>query len=158
MYGCDTGRSYMAMKWISRNGGITTEEDYPYKGTKGTCDSSKLKNHAVTVRGYSRVAPNNEQKLTEAVAKQPVTVVIEVAVSFAKYKSGVYSGPCGYDYNHIVTIVGYGKDAATGKKYWIVKNSYGTSFGMDGYILMERDYADARGLCGLAYWATYPTM
>uniref|UniRef100_M8CFI5 Ervatamin-B n=1 Tax=Aegilops tauschii TaxID=37682 RepID=M8CFI5_AEGTA len=92
----------------------------------------------------------------EAVAKQSVTVIIEVAASFAKNKSGVYSGPCGYDYNHIVTIVGYGKDDAAGKKYWIVKNSHGTSFGMDGYILMERDYADSRGLCGLCLLAHLP--
>jgi cathepsin L len=147
------------MDWMWKNGGIASEAVYPYTGKKGTCDKTKLKNHAVSgLRACSRVVSNNEQKLMEAVAKQPVTVTIEVAASFAKYKSGVYTGPCGYAYNHIVTIVGYGKDASTGKKYWIVKNSYGTSFGMGGYILFERGVADSRGLCGLAYWPAYPNM
>ncbi|KAK1686312.1 hypothetical protein QYE76_047160 [Lolium multiflorum] len=157
-YGCDVGQATGAMDWMWKNGGITTEADYPYKGKLGTCDKTKLKHHAVSVRSCRRVVSNNEQKLMEVVAQQPVTVVIEVAASFHKYKSGVYSGPCGYAYNHIVTVVGYGKDASTGKKYWIVKNSYGTSFGMSGYILMERGVADPRGLCGLAYWPAYPTM
>uniref|UniRef100_A0ACD5UFC7 Uncharacterized protein n=1 Tax=Avena sativa TaxID=4498 RepID=A0ACD5UFC7_AVESA len=157
-YNCISGTASGAILWIWKNGGITTEADYPYTGKKGVCDKTKLNHHTVSVLTTKYVVSNNEQKLMEAVAKQPVTVAIEVAASFAKYKSGVYLGPCGYAHNHIVTIVGYGKDASTGKKYWIVKNSFGTSFGMDGYILFERGVPDPRGLCGIARFPVYPSM
>ncbi|XP_062227029.1 ervatamin-B-like [Phragmites australis] len=156
-FGCSTGISTGTFTWIRKNGGITTEADYPYTGQKGTCDAAKLKHHAVTIRDY-RALRNNERKLMETVAQQPVTVAIEASAAFQDYQGGVFSGPCGFVHNHIVTIVGYGKDAATGKKYWIVKNSYGQSWGMGGYILMEKDIADPRGLCNLAFYPVYPIM
>lgn len=156
-YGCTTGHANRAILWIKKNGGITTEADYPYIGKVGTCDKTKLKHHVVTASNYRPIA-RNEQSIMEMVVRQPVIVNIEVNESFQKYTSGVYSGPCGYAYNHIVTIVGYGKDTTTGKKYWIVKNSYGKSWGMGGYILMERESGDPRGLCGLGFYGIYPTM
>lgn len=157
-FGCSMGIANGAFTWIRKNGGITTEADYPYTGKKGTCDANKLQHHTVTVRDYRPVLRNNEQKLMEAVAQQPVTVAIEASEGFQGYRGGVFSGPCGFKHNHIVTIVGYGKDAATGKKYWIVKNSYGQAWGMGGYILMERGIADPRGLCNINFYPTYPTM
>ncbi|CAM0902257.1 unnamed protein product [Alopecurus aequalis] len=156
-YGCNTGTSTSAFTWIRKNGGITTEDDYPYVAKKGVCDASKLKKHAATIRG-DRVLRYNEQKLLEAVVEQPVTVAIHVEANFQLYQGGVYSGPCDFPTNHIVTIVGYGKDATTGKKYWIVKNSYGQSWGMGGYILMERGLADPRGLCNINFYPVWPTM
>lgn len=156
-YGCTTGYANKAVLWIHKNGGITTEADYPYTGKIGTCDAIKPKHYAVTVNNYRSVA-RNEQSLMEAVVKQPVIVNIEANASFQTYKGGVYSGPCGYGYNHIVLVVGYGKDVATGKKYWIVKNSYGQSWGMGGYILMERGLADPRGLCNINFFPVWPTM
>ncbi|KAM0837693.1 hypothetical protein ACQ4PT_061467 [Festuca glaucescens] len=156
-FGCNTGLSTSGFTWIKKNKGITTEADYPYTGKKGTCDTGKLKHSAVTVRNYG-ASRSSEQKLLEAVVQQPVTVAIEASADFQSYKGGVFSGPCGFTINHIVTVVGYGKDAATGKKYWIVKNSYGQSWGMGGYILMERGIADPRGMCDINFYPVWPTM
>ncbi|TVU16456.1 hypothetical protein EJB05_40022 [Eragrostis curvula] len=158
-YGCTIGRSDGSYKWIGKNGGITTGADYPYTGQQGACDATKLTHHAATIRNWRPIVRKDEVKLMEAVKRQPVTVNIEASAAFQSYESGVFSGPCGYKPNHIVAIVGYGTDDATGKKYWIVKNSYGQSWGMGGYILMEREFPDdPRGLCSLAMYAQYPTL
>ncbi|KAE8663738.1 Vignain [Hibiscus syriacus] len=79
------------------------------------------------------------------VAKQPVSVAIDAGgYEFQFYSSGIFTGDCGYQLNHGVTVVGYGED--NGNKYWMVKNSWGTSWGESGYIRMLREVSDERGL------------
>uniref|UniRef100_J3KZF5 Peptidase C1A papain C-terminal domain-containing protein n=1 Tax=Oryza brachyantha TaxID=4533 RepID=J3KZF5_ORYBR len=79
------------------------------------------------------------------------------------YSSGVFPGPCGCGTggepkpNHAVTLVGYCQDGATGKKYWVAKNSWGKTWGQQGYILLEKDVASPHGTCGLAVSPFYPT-
>jgi len=71
-----------------------------------------------------------------------------------QYKSGVFR--CrGKKLNHGVLIVGYGEDFSTGEKYWIVKNSWGESWGEDGYIRIARD---ANNTCGIASNANFPIL
>ncbi|KAL5994814.1 hypothetical protein ACLOJK_024871 [Asimina triloba] len=72
------------------------------------------------------------------------------------YKSGVFTGPCGTDLVHGVAAFGYGT-AADGGKYWLVKNSWGASWGDEGYIRMQRDVSAKSGLCGIDMMASYPT-
>ncbi|KAI4371989.1 hypothetical protein MLD38_010277 [Melastoma candidum] len=72
------------------------------------------------------------------------------------YSGGIFAGPCGTDMDHGVTVVGYGT-TADGTKYWLVKNSWGQSWGESGYIRMKKDVAAAEGLCGIAMQASYPT-
>ncbi|KHN41612.1 Vignain [Glycine soja] len=74
--------------------------------------------------------------------------------AFQLYLKGVFSGICGKQLNHGVTIVGYGK--GTSDKYWIVKNSWGADWGESGYIRMKRDAFDKAGTCGIAMQASYP--
>jgi C1A family cysteine protease len=94
------------------------------------------------------------------VAGQPVAVSIEAGGdNFQHYKKGVYNGPCGTNLNHGVTVVGYGKEAAGGDRYWIVKNSWGQGWGDGGYIRMKKDVAGKpEGLCGIAIRPSYPLM
>ncbi|CAN1229460.1 Senescence-specific cysteine protease SAG39, partial [Linum perenne] len=114
-------------------------------------------NHAAQIKGFEDVPPNDEGALVKAVANQPISVAIEASdSSFRFYESGVFSGECGTGLDHGVTVVGYGEEE-DGKKYWIVKNSWGEEWGEEGYVRMERDVDAKEGLCGIAMKASYPT-
>ncbi|GJT66803.1 senescence-specific cysteine protease SAG39-like protein [Tanacetum coccineum] len=97
------------------------------------------------------------QCFEQAVASQPVSVAVDASGSgFQFYSSGVFTGECGTELDHGVTAVGYGT-SDDGTKYWLVKNSWGTSWGQEGYIMMERDVDATEGICGIAMQASYPT-
>ncbi|VAH53889.1 unnamed protein product [Triticum turgidum subsp. durum] len=151
--GCNRGYYHRAFQWIMENGGLTTAALYPYKAVRGVCIRAKP---AVTITGHAAV-PKNELALQSAVARQPIGVAIEVPTSMQFYKSGVFSAPCGIQMSHAVVTVGYGTDAYSGLKYWLVKNSWGQTWGEAGYIRMRRDVGGG-GLCGIALDTAYPTM
>ncbi|XP_058095652.1 senescence-specific cysteine protease SAG39-like [Magnolia sinica] len=155
--GCEGGLMDDAFDFIRHNGGLTTEANYPYEGIDGTCNSKKAANHVAKINGYEDVTANSEKALLKAVANQPVSVAIDASGSdFQFYSSGVFTGDCGTELDHGVTAVGYGT-TDDGTKYWLVKNSWGTSWGEDGYIMMERDIDAEEGICGIAMQASYPT-
>ncbi|KAI3967177.1 hypothetical protein MKX01_042762 [Papaver californicum] len=138
-------------------GGLTTKANYPYNGVDGSCNTKKADTHAASINGYEDVPANNEASLLKAVSKQPVSVAIDASgQDFQFYSSGVFTGTCGTELDHGVTTVGYGTDS-DGTKYWLVKNSRGTSWGEDGYIRIKRDVDANEGLCGIAMEASYPT-
>ncbi|XP_027072941.2 senescence-specific cysteine protease SAG39-like [Coffea arabica] len=152
-HGCSGGRMDSAFNFIASNG-IATESEYPYQGADGTCNNDQ---GAVQITGYEDVPQNNEDALLQAVSKQPVSVGIEGSgMDFKNYKSGVFSGDCGNNLDHAVTLVGYGT-SEDGTKYWLVKNSWGTSWGEDGYMRLQRHTGAPEGLCGIASQASYPT-
>nr|KYP42355.1 Vignain [Cajanus cajan]KYP42367.1 Vignain [Cajanus cajan] len=156
-HGCDGGLMEDGFEFIIKNGGITTETNYPYTGVNGTCDKNNEASPAAKIKGYEIVPPNSEEALLKAVANQPVSVSIDAGVSaFQFYSSGVFTGQCGNEIDHGVTVVGYGS-TDDGTKYWIVKNSWGTRWGEEGYIRMERGIDAKEGLCGIAMDASYPT-
>ncbi|KAG5545147.1 hypothetical protein RHGRI_017575 [Rhododendron griersonianum] len=103
-------------------------------------------------------ATNNETALLMAVANQPVSVAIDAGGSdFQFYSSGVFTGACGTNLDHGVAAVGYGIDINDGTKYWLVKNSWGTGWGEEENIRMQRYIAAKEGLCGIAMQPSYPT-
>ncbi|EGD77231.1 cysteine protease [Salpingoeca rosetta] len=149
--GCSGGSLVSFFKYIARNGGLDSAADYPTSGAGGQCNKAKEARHVAKVGGYSVVPPRNETKLAAAVFKMPVAVAIEADTpSFQMYTSGVYSGPCGTQLDHAVLVVGYTDE------YWIVKNSWGASWGDQGYIMMKRGVG-AAGICGITLDAMYPT-
>ncbi|KAJ8568017.1 hypothetical protein K7X08_020739 [Anisodus acutangulus] len=154
--GCNGGFMKDAFYFIKKNGGITTEENYPYIGKDQKCNTTKAKQHAVTISGYEKV-PDNEEALQAAVIKQPVSVAIDaMGYDFQLYSGGIYSGIfCGHMLNHGVTLIGYGVEEDD-EKYWLVKNSWGTYWGEDGYIKIKRGSNDNKGTCGIAMQASYP--
>lgn len=94
----------------------------------------------------------------KAVAKQPVAVSVDASgSSFQFYSSGVFTGECGSALDHGVTVVGYGSEKGE-VKYWIVKNSWGTSWGEDGYMRLQKEVSAKEGLCGIAMEALYPAV
>jgi len=152
--GCNGGLMDYAFEYIIKNKGLTTESNYAYTARDGSCNAQKAAQHAGTVSAYHDVTHNSETQLMAAVTQQPVSVAIEADQSgFQFYKSGVFSGPCGTQLDHGVLAVGYGTQGST--DYWIVKNSWGTSWGSAGYILMARG-KQAHGLCGIAMEPSYP--
>ncbi|KAF7822926.1 senescence-specific cysteine protease SAG39-like [Senna tora] len=154
--GCEGGLMDDAFKFIIQNHGLATETKYPYEGVDGSCNSNGEANHAASIKGYEDVPANSEQALQKAVANQPVSVAIDASGSdFQFYSSGVFTGSCGTELDHGVTAVGYGADGSTA--YWLVKNSWGTEWGEEGYIRMQRNVDAKEGLCGIAMQASYPT-
>jgi C1A family cysteine protease len=155
--GCQGGHMDTAFQYIIRNGGLTSEDNYPYQGVDGTCSSEKAASTEAQITGYEDVPQNNENALLQAVAKQPVSVGVDGGGNdFQFYKSGVFNGDCGTQQNHAVTAIGYGTDI-DGTDYWLVKNSWGTSWGENGYMRMRRGIGSSEGLCGVAMAASYPT-
>jgi len=78
----------MGFEFIKKNGGIDTEEDYPYRAHDGTCDQNRKNARVVSIDGYEDVPVNDEQSLKKAVANQPVSVAIEAGGrAFQLYQS-----------------------------------------------------------------------
>lgn len=153
--GCNGGLMDYAYKWVVKNGGIDTEGDYPYQMGDKTCNKNKLERRVVTIDGYTDV-PADENELLKAVVTQPVSVGICGSDSaFQLYSKGIFSGPCSTSLDHAVLIVGYGSE--NGVDYWIVKNSWGTSWGINGYMHMLRNGPSKEGVCGINKLASYPT-
>jgi len=130
----DDGFKYIEAK------GDASESSYSYTGKTGTCSSSKQSDTAIAagkVTSFSDVTTDSETQMLAAVTAGPVSVAIEADQSgFQFYKSGVFSGTCGTSLDHGVLVVGYGTDS--GQDYWKVKNSWGTTWGLEGYILLTR--------------------
>ncbi|KAH7688855.1 Actinidain protein [Dioscorea alata] len=153
--GCFGGIMDDAFNFIIDNGGIDTEEDYPYTAQDGLCDANRRNAKVVIIDSFEDVPENDEKALKKAVAHQPVSVAIEAGGrNFQLYESGIFTGSCKTALDHGVTAVGYGTE--NGTDYWIVKNSWGKMWGEDGYIRMERNVKDATGKCGIAMMASYP--
>jgi len=103
------------------------------------------------------VPANDEANLMKAEASQPVSVAVDGGdMIFQFYSGGVMTGSCGTDLDHGIAAIGYGKDS-DGTKYWLMKNSWGTTWGENGFLRMEKDISDKRGMCGLAMQPSYPT-
>ncbi|KAJ4841883.1 hypothetical protein Tsubulata_015445 [Turnera subulata] len=179
-FGCHGGLPSQAFEYIKYNGGLDTEEAYPYTGVDGVCKFSSenvgvqvLDSVNITLVSYLhkffRIVPlqnspyevsmlmGAEEELKDAVALvRPVSVAFQVIHEFRLYKSGVFtSDHCGstpMDVNHAVVAVGYGVE--NGMPYWLIKNSWGANWGDNGYFKMEM----GRNMCGIATCASYPVV
>ncbi|XP_014106542.1 PREDICTED: pro-cathepsin H isoform X2 [Pseudopodoces humilis] len=132
-HGCSGGLPSQAFEYILYNKGLMGEDSYPYRAKNGTCKFQPEKAIAFV---------------------KDVVNITQVTSNFMHYRKGVYSNPrCEHTpdkVNHAVLAVGYGEESGT--PYWIVKNSWGQLWGMQGYFLIER----GKNMCGLAACASYP--
>lgn len=155
--GCEGGWMHKAFQYVIDNHGIDTESSYIYQAKDQKCQKEN-KTIGATITKYINVTEKSEAALRRAVAKfGPVSVAIDAGSPyFSAYKSGVFDYEnCSQDsLNHGVVAVGYGK-TEDGKEYWLVKNSWGKVWGMNGYILMSRN---KNNQCGIATKASYPII
>jgi len=154
---CEGGLMDYAFEYLVGSGACT-EKEYPYKAV----DETKCKKCSVAakIKSYTDVTANSEDDLAKAVTQQPVSVAIEADEdAFQFYSSGVLTGDCGTQLDHGVLAVGYGVYTDSGKTaYWKVKNSWGSSWGSKGYVLIERGKSQDGGQCGIAMAASYPVV
>lgn len=156
--GCDGGEDFRSYAFVMKHGGLPTEDDYGgYLGQDGYCHIDNVTLTA-TMTGFVNVTPGSAEALKIAIAKHgPVSVAIDAAhKTFSFYANGVYYEPtCGNgeaNLDHAVLAVGYG--TIKGQAYWLIKNSWSTYWGNDGYILM----AQKNNNCGVLTAPTYAEM
>jgi len=156
--GCQGGNAGWAVNFESGTN-IASESSYPYKAVGGSCKTSGYTTAIPKggVTGFKRVGNlftgGSVNDMKSALQQQPVSIAIEAdQSSFQGYKSGVLTSGCGTSLDHAVLAVGYGTDS--GNDYWLVKNSWGTSWGMSGYIKI----AQSGNQCGVLNQALYPQV
>jgi C1A family cysteine protease len=133
--------------------GIPTEAVYPYNSANERCNYTLADQVAVKITGYTDVTANSSAALLAAVAQQPISVGVEAdQLSWSFYKSGVITKDCGLAIDHAVVVVGY--DTTQTIPYYIVRNSWGPKWGMQGYLLIE--IKDGPGMCGIQQLPSYP--
>jgi len=131
--GCNGGWPNKAIDYAAQHG-LPSESAYPYTGRDGSC-----KQFTAAVKPAGSSSGQGESTLSGQLSSQPVSVCVDASGGFQSYHSGVFNGPCGTQINHAILAVGYTA------QYWIVKNSWGTSWGSSGYIYM----AKGKNLCGV---------
>ncbi|XP_052684367.1 procathepsin L-like isoform X3 [Crassostrea angulata] len=154
--GCTAGTPENALNYIARNGGLDKEVSYPYVGKNGRCRFRPTEVGA-NCQGIVHVPAGDELSLQKAVGSiGPIVVSLDASKrSFKQYRNGVYDDKaCSKKLiTHYALIVGYGEFQK--KKYWLIKNSWGTSWGMDGYMMLARNQDN---MCGIANQAIYPSV
>lgn len=123
--------------------GICTESSYPYQGVNGTCGASSCTKSSFTISSYTDVSAGSTSALKSACDTQPVSIAVD-ASAWSSYSGGVFSS-CGTSLDHGVLLAGYTSS------YWLVKNSWGASWGEKGYIRLAPG-----NTCGLANAASVP--
>jgi len=148
---CNGG--WMYWFWETVRNGIESESTYPYTARDGSCHANS--NNFVATNSGDRRVSQSESALESALvgAGHPVSVTVHVGSSFQHYSGGVFSDPqCQYgQLNHAILAVGYEK---SGSSYWMVKNSWGSSWGSQGYINMKI----GENSCGIANAAMSPIL
>lgn len=156
-YGCGGGWPEAGMRYVINNSGIDTEQSYPYTaGTSGMGGNCSYNNNSVgaTLSKTVNITSGSMADLYHAIATVgPISVALDAEYDFQMYSSGIFkSTACSNtSLDHALVAVGYGV-SANGQKYIIIKNSWNTVWGMDGYIYFS---ADIDNMCGVATTASY---
>jgi len=156
---CNGGTMQACFQYVQDNGGLDTEASYPYTSGGGVDNSEcsyDADNSAATVSNIQTIESGDEQALAKALASVgPISIAID-ASNLQFYKGGVYadSNCSSSNLDHAVLLVGYGV-SSNGQQYWLVKNSWGTNWGLNGYFELARNQ---NNMCGVATDAVYPEL
>lgn len=156
--GCDNGTLFSAINFETNqhSGGVPSDFDYPYKAVKEQCRNDIIPSAGFD--GFLPIPAGDEHKLLQVVAQQPVATRVAAGADFVNFKgSGIFDGSCANETNHGIAIVGYGV-TNDGRKYWIIKNSWGEGWGDLGYAKLIRGNGPV-GNCGITSRPSYyPTL
>lgn len=154
-HGCNGGLMDGAFNYAIQNG-MCTEDEYSYQAEEYDCQSCTP---VVTILDCNDVPANNQVALTEAVSLGPVSVAIEADTkTFQLYTGGVItSDACGTNLDHGVLVIGFGEESKI--PFWLVKNSWGPSWGEGGYVKIQRSSStNDPGVCGIAMQPSFPIV
>lgn len=149
--GCEGATAELALDYLEKVGGMVMEQDYEYIsmfGDSGQCDEMKVKHPTVMIGGYKGVPTNNLAATMYALSQGPLIVAVD-AGKWSFYGGGIFNS-CKRDavLNHAVVLVGYGLQGLKG--YWMIRNSWGSDWGMNGYIMLSRQTtATKANFCGM---------
>ena len=154
--GCNGGDEDSALDY-ARDFGMMSEADYVYTAQTQECKYDATKITAAKPKSRTNVIKNNATDLMAAVAAGPVSVALEAdTLVFQFYTGGILNtNTCGLELDHAVVVVGYGTDRTYGP-YYIVRNSWGPLWGVNGYINIA--IVDGPGICGIQKDASYPNF
>ena len=156
--GCNGGWMSSAFEYVIKTGGLQTESTYPYAAKDQPCAANPSQYVPPKITGFVDIAQNDCTGLLNALTKQPVSVAVD-ATMFQFYTKGVFSNIlCGTSLNHGVTAIGFGFDSSSNKNYWLIRNSWGTSWGEAGYMRIDRGVRTTTGLCGICMASSYPIV
>jgi len=149
--GCNGGWFTTALTYLKANKPMY-DSAYPYTAVKGTCKYSSSNATSVAVASYS--SSSTPTALYTLLMTGPVSVAVD-ATTWGLYLSGIFNGPCTTSIDHAVLVVGYGNQNGVG--YWIVRNSWGTTWGQKGYIWVEENVNNANS-CNIGTYGYQPTF
>ena len=155
--GCYGGEVNQGYEYV-KDHGASTEKEYPYEARDAKC---RKKSETSKITGCVTVPANDNQALLEALNYGPVSVTVKGKNwSFMLYKGGIITDSCGEDdeLDHAVILIGAAFDTVKKIPYWIVKNSWGTAWGVKGYVYIKRDTGKGEGVCGIAMETFYPVL
>jgi C1A family cysteine protease len=149
---------FIALHYYKENFAIL-ESDYPYtsgKGVRGECEAKEKPKTKVEISSATEVLPADEAQFKAALAKQPLSIAVAASKpAFHQYTSGIITKDCGLQLDHGVLAVGYGTDETSGQEYYVVKNSWGPTWGEKGFVRVGVEAGP--GVCGIHMEPSYPT-
>mmetsp|Transcript_6657 Transcript_6657/g.9755 ORF Transcript_6657/g.9755 Transcript_6657/m.9755 type:complete len:445 (-) Transcript_6657:191-1525(-) len=160
---CEGGLMENAFEFEESQNGLCSEDEYPYLATDDSvCSTNCTKVPHTQVKSYTDLPAGDKHALIASIVVQPTSIAMDAgALAFQFYSSGVFSDDsCGADgsIDHGVLAVGYGTDEDSGMTYFRVKNSWGESWGEDGYFRLKRHSPNQYGTCAILAYMTAPTL
>lgn len=162
-HGCEGGIMDTAFEFDEADGGLCSEEDYPYTALDDTCkDDQCVAVPGTKVLSYHDIPESSMHGLLMSIIKQPTSIAMQAdQLSFQLYAGGVFDDvDCGESgmIDHGVLAVGFGHDEEADLNYITVKNSWGDAWGNEGYVKLKRHSNNEWGTCAILRVMSRPTV